>query len=302
VTLVAGQAQCVATLADGTHQVFAEYGGSVDYSASQNVVSQVVGAANPPRLANISTRGQVLTGENVMIAGFIIGGSTNKTVVVRARGPSLQPTGINNFLANPLLQIFSGQTQIAVNDDFGQASNLAALNASGFAPANAQESAILINLAPGPYTAIVSGVGGTTGVGIVEVFEVDAYTTPLINIATRGRVLTGNDVMIAGLIIQGSGPQQVVIRARGPSMIPTGVTDPLLNPHLQIFQGQTQIAVNDDWGGGANAAAIQAAGFAPADSRESAVMMTLQPGAYTAIVTGVGGTVGVAIVEVFTVP
>ena len=93
-----------------------------------------------------------------------------------------------------------------------------------------------------------------------------------------------------------------MIRARGPSLIPTGVADALLIPNLQIFQGQTQIAANDDWQGGPNAAAIQAAGFAPADTRESAVMMTLQPGAYTAIVTGVGGTVGVGIVEVFTVP
>jgi hypothetical protein len=123
-------------------------------------------------LANISTRGIVLTGNDVMIGGFIIQGSGPQTVVVRARGPSLAPLGLPNTLANPLLQLFSGQTQIAVNDDWGTAANAAQLAASGFAPANAQESAILVTLNPGAYTAIVTGAGSTTGVGIVEVFAV----------------------------------------------------------------------------------------------------------------------------------
>jgi hypothetical protein len=254
---------------------------------------------NPPRLANISTRGPVLTGADVMIGGFIIGGSTPKTVVVRARGPSLSAQGVPGVLANPLLQLFSGQTQIAVNDNWQEAANAAQLQASGFAPADAMESAILVTLSPGAYSAIMTGVGSTTGVGLIEVFELDHPEVPLLNIATRARVLTGDDVMIGGFIIQGDAPQTVVVRARGPSMRAQGVADPLANPVLQLFSGQTQLAVNDNWQDAANASQLQASGFAPADALESALLVTLNPGAYTAIVTGAGGTTGVGIVEVF---
>jgi hypothetical protein len=254
---------------------------------------------SPPRLANISTRMQVLTGDDVMIGGFVIGGTAPKTVVVRARGPSLVAQGIAGALANPFLQVFSGATQIAANDNFGSLPNLAQLNASGFAPANALESAVMLTLNPGPYTAIVTGVANTTGVAIVEVFEVDAVATPLINISTRGRVQTGDNVMIGGFIIQGTGPQTVVVRARGPSLAAQGVPGTLSNPTLQLFSGSTVIASNDDWGSASNAAQIQSSGFAPSDSRESAILITLNPGAYTAIVSGTGNTTGVAIIEVF---
>jgi hypothetical protein len=234
-----------------------------------------------------------------MIGGFVIGGTAPKTVVVRARGPSLVAQGIAGALANPFLQVFSGATQIAANDNFGSLPNLAQLNASGFAPANALESAVMLTLNPGPYTAIVTGVANTTGVAIVEVFEVDAVATPLINISTRGRVQTGDNVMIGGFIIQGTGPQTVVVRARGPSLAAQGVPGTLSNPTLQLFSGSTVIASNDDWGSASNAAQIQSSGFAPSDSRESAILITLNPGAYTAIVSGTGNTTGVAIIEVF---
>jgi hypothetical protein len=241
----------------------------------------------------------VLTGDNVMIGGFIIGGSERKTVVVRARGPSLTATGDQGVLANPQLQLFTGQTQIAANDNWQDAANQSTVQASGFAPSDPREAAIYITLDPGAYTAIVTGVGGTTGVAIVEVFEVDAPTAPLINIATRGQVLTGDKVMIGGFIIQGDGPQSVVVRARGPSLAATGVPGTLADPVLQLFTGQTQIGSNDDWRSAANAAELQASGFAPADDRESAILVTLNPGAYTAIVSGKNGTTGVGIVEVF---
>jgi hypothetical protein len=242
---------------------------------------------------------QVLTGADVLIGGFIIGGSQAKTVVVRARGPSLTAAGVPGALQNPLLQLFSGQTQIAFNDDWQQATNAAALQTSGFAPADARESAILTTLGPGAYTAIVSGVGGTTGVGIIEVFEVDLPEVPLINIATRGQVLTAADVMIGGFIIQGDAPQTVIVRARGPSLTAAGVPGALQDPVLQLFSGQTQIGVNDNWQTDTNAGQIQSRGFAPSDPRESAILVTLPPGAYTAIVTGKNGTTGVGIIEVF---
>jgi sugar lactone lactonase YvrE len=255
--------------------------------------------SDPPRLVNISTRGRVLTGADVMIGGFIIGGGAPKTVVIRANGPSLNIAGP---LANPMLQLFSGQTQIAANDNWQDAANAATIQSSGFAPLHPLDSAIYTTLNPGAYTAIVTGVGGGTGVGLVEVFEVDLPSVPLINISTRGQVQTGNNVMIAGFIIQGSGPQTVIVRARGPSMTAQGLPGALANPMLQLFNGQTQIAVNDNWQQAANAATVQSSGFAPSDPLESAILVTLNPGAYTAIVTGVGNTTGVGIVEVFTVP
>ena len=254
---------------------------------------------NPPRLANIATRMAVLTGDNVMIGGFIIGGTSPKTVVVRARGPSLAAAGVPNALANPVLNLYSGQTVIASNDDYAAAANASQLQASGFAPSDPRESAILTTLNPGAYTAIVSGAGGTTGVGIIEVFELDAITVPLINIATRGQVQTGDNVMIGGFIIQGNGPQTVVVRARGPSLTAAGVPGALANPVLQLYSGQTVIAANDDWQTAANAATLQASGFAPSEALESAILITLNPGAYTAIVSGAGGTTGVGIIEVF---
>jgi hypothetical protein len=261
-------------------------------------------SADPARLANISTRMQVRTGDDVMIGGFIIGGADPKTVVVRARGPSLAAQGVPGVLADPRLQLVrsSDGATLGTNDDWGGATNAAAIQASGFAPLDPREPAILATLAPGAYTAIVSGAGSTTGVGIAEVFEVDARTVPLLNISTRGRVMTGSDVMIGGFIIQGDGPQTVVLRARGPSLTAQGVPGALANPMLQLFEGAQQLAVNDDWQDGPGAAAILAAGFHPSDSRESAILATLEPGAYTVIVTGVGGTTGVGIVEVFRVP
>jgi hypothetical protein len=225
---------------------------------------------------------------------------------VRARGPSLVPFGITNALADPLLQLVrsSDQVGIATNDNWGSAANAAQITASGFAPSHNLESAILVNLPPGAYTAIVSGVGGGTGVGIVEVFELDNLDVPLANISTRGRVLTGNDVMIGGFVVQGSGPQRVVIRARGPSLVPFGITNALADPTLQLVRSADQVtlATNDDWRTASNASDISTSGFAPSDSKESAILLTLDPGAYTAVVSGVGGGTGVGIVEVFVLP
>ena len=259
-----------------------------------------------PRLGNLSTRTQVLTGDDVMIGGFVIGGTSSKTVVVRARGPSLAPYGITGALANPTLTLVrsSDQTVLATNDDWQSAPNATAIGASGFAPSDPLESAIMLTLPPGAYTAIESGIGGSTGVGIVEVFEVSSPSVPLVNLSTRAQVLTGNDVMIGGFVVQGSGPQKVVIRARGPSLAAAGIANPLHDPTLTLVRSSDQavIATNDNWGSSPDASAIALAGFAPSDGLESAILATLQPGAYTAIVSGVGGATGTAIVEVFTTP
>ncbi len=254
-------------------------------------------AATSGTLIGLATRLQVLTGENVLIGGFIVGGSAPKTVVVRARGPSL---GVPGALANPTLTLVPASGATITNDDWGTAANAAALAATGFQPSDPRESAIMVTLNPGAYTAIVSGVGGTTGVAIVEVYELDHPEVPLTGIATRGFVQSGDNVMIGGFIIQGSSPQTVVVRARGPSLASQGVANALSNPTLTLVpaSGGATI-VNDDWGTAANAAQLSASGFAPGDPRESAILVTLQPGAYTAIVSGAGGTSGVALVEVY---
>ncbi len=258
--------------------------------------------SNPPRLLNIATRGKVETVDNVMIAGFIIQGSSPKKVLIRARGPSLAtaPFNVPGTLSDPFLTLYSGATPIDSNDDFALHANAAQIPAD-WIPASAKEAAIVTTLNPGAYTAIVNGVGATSGVAIVEVFEIDQPGTPLINIATRGPVYTGDNVMIAGLIIQGDAPKTVLITARGPSMAgpPHNVPGTLSDPVLTLYSGQTPIASNDNWPDAVNASQIQTAIGAPSNTLESAILITLQPGAYTAIVSGADGGTGLAIVEVF---
>jgi hypothetical protein len=290
-----------ATPAPGS--VFSAWGGdcsgtgacNLTMTGARTVTATFSPATSIPRVFGISTRAGVLTGDNVLIAGLIIGGSSPKTVAVRARGPSL---GVAGALANPTLTLVPAAGGPALtNDDWQTDANAGLLQSSGFAPGNARESAIHVALNPGAYTAIVSGAGGTTGVAIVEVYEMDHPEIPMIGISARGLVQSGDNVMIAGFIIQGSGPQTVVVRARGPSL---GVAGALANPTLTLVPaagGPT--LTNDDWQTDANAPALQASGFAPGNARESAILVTLDPGAYTAIVSGVGGTTGVAIVEVY---
>ena len=254
-------------------------------------------------VVNLSTRGRVGIGNDVLIGGFVIGGSVPKTVVVVAQGPSLAPAGIANPLANPKLTLVrsSDGAILAVNDDWADAANAADVQAAGFAPPNARESAVMMTLPPGAYTAIVEGADGGSGVGIAAVFEVDHPEAPLVNIATRGEVLTGNDVMIGGFVIQGSSPQTVVITGIGPSLAKAGIANALPNPTLTLVRSSDQsiVATNDDWGSAPNAAQIVATGLAPADAQESAIMVTLAPGAYTAILSGAGGVTGVGLVAVY---
>jgi hypothetical protein len=159
--------------------------------------------------------------------------------------------GITNALSNPALTLVrsSDQVVLASNDNWQTAANAAQLSAAGFAPSNSLEAAILVDLPPGAYTAIVSGVGNGTGVAVIGVYEVDHPETPLINISTRGRVLTGNDVMIGGFIIDGSGPQRVAIVATGPSLAQYGIASPLADPTLALVRSSDQavLATNDDW-------------------------------------------------------
>jgi len=274
----------------------------------------------PTQLGNISTRAFVQTGDNVTIGGFIVQGTGPKRVIIRAIGPELgaPPYNIPNPLANPRLELHNAAgTLIGSNDDWQHtiiggvitSSQVADIQSSGHAPANPFESAIIADLPPGNYTAIVRGVNDTTGVALVEVYDLGNDASSILgNISTRSFVQTDDKVMIGGFIVQGMGAKRVIIRAIGPELTQFGVPNPLANPTLELHNGAgALIGSNDDWQhtiiGGvitrSQVADIQNSGHAPADPSESAIIANLQPGNYTAIVRGVNGTMGVALVEVY---
>jgi hypothetical protein len=268
---------------------------------------------NQASLINISTRSFAGAGSSTQIAGFIISGSSSRKVLVRAGGPYLTQFGVSNVLADPVLTLFDGQTQIAANDDWSEnATEIAAVSTAVGAvsfPQGSKDSGLVITLQPGhPYTAQVTGKNGATGNAIVEVYDADSPSdSHLINISTRSYVGTGASVQIGGFILHGGGPRRVIIRAGGPYLTQFGVKNVLPDPILTVFRGQTQIARNDDWGD--NTADITSASAAvniipySIGSKDSALVLTLDPDQpYTAQVSGANGGTGNALIEVFEVP
>jgi len=257
--------------------------------------------APSPKLLNISTRMQVLTDSNVLIGGFIISGSAPKKVIVRAIGPSLGDFGVQGALANPTLELHEPDGTVITNDDWKD-DQQPDIEATGLEPMNDLESAIVETLAPGPYTAIVQGKDGTTGIGLVEAYDLDQpVDSELANISTRGFIDTGDNVMIGGFIIgpEGLGDATVLVRGIGPSLADFGVPGALQDPTLELHDGSgNTLMTNDDWKDDQQSE-IEATGLAPSDDRESAILSTLAPGAYTAIVRGALDTTGVGLVEVY---
>jgi hypothetical protein len=251
--------------------------------------------ALPTTLGNISTRLRVETGDNVLIGGFIITGAGPKKVLMRAIGPSLPLSGV---LANPTLELHDDMgTLLVSNDNWKDAPNKQEIIDTTIAPTNDLESAILMTLDPGAYTAIVRGVNDATGIGLIEAYDLESTTdSQLANISTRGRVQTGDNVMIGGFIILGDEAQEVIVRAIGPSLPLAGK---LANPVLELHDkdGAT-IATNDDWRSDQETQIIDT-GLPPNDDLESAIFALLAPDAYTAIVRGVNGTTGIGLVEVY---
>jgi hypothetical protein len=258
----------------------------------------LIPALIPGRLGNISTRLQVGTGDNVLIAGFQIAGSTAKQLVLRAIGPTLAQFGLSNPMQDPTLDLHdSSGIRIAFNDDWRDASNAQSIP-QNLQPTNGFESALLVTLNPGGYTAILRGFNNSIGLALVEVYEIGAGSAQLTNISTRGFVQTGDNVMIAGVIVQ-SQDKQVVVRAIGPSLTNLGVPNALPDPTLAIFDvNGTRIAFNDDWRD-TQESDIAGTGLAPLNDLESAIAGTVAPGSYTAIVRGFNDTTGNALVEVF---
>jgi Trypsin-like peptidase domain len=289
------------------------------YSQFADFYSQIQPYIDPTgNLGNVSTRAFVQTGDNVMIGGFIVQGSAPKRVIVRAIGPDLSQYGVPNALADPTLELHDGTGALIASSDNWQttiiggiitADQVADIQNSGHGPGDPRESAIIANLSPGNYTAIVRGVNNTTGIALVEVYDLDASNASILgNISTRSFVQTGDNVMIGGFIVRGTAPERVIVRAIGPELSQYGVPNPLADPTLELHDGTgALIASNDDWqhtiiGGIITAdqvADIQNSGHAPGDPRESAIIANLLPGNYTAILRGVSNTTGAALVEVY---
>ncbi len=263
------------------------------------------------RLTNVSVRSTAGTGANVLIVGFTLGGG-GKNVLLRAVGPTLGTFGVPGTLDDPRLALFSASSvQTAQNDDWGgNASLTSAFDAVGAfrLPATSKDAVLLNTLAAGGYTAQVSGAAGTSGVVLLEAYDSDAGS-PLArytNLSARNQVGTGGNILIVGFNITGNGPKNLLIRAVGPSLAQFGVTGTLADPQLAIFNsGGTQTNQNDDWGSSAAlTATFDSVGAfrLPAASKDAALSVTLQPGSYTAQVSGAANTTGVALAEIYELP
>ncbi len=270
------------------------------------------------RIINIATRGQAGAAGNPLIVGFVLDG--NKSVLIRAAGPSLAATGLTDTLGNPQLTLTSpGSDFLQINDNWQQGGATSALfvrlGAFPFAP-NSLDAALALPLGARDYSAIVSSAnpapGGAQppGLTLVEVYDADSppggsTNARLLNLSTRGEVGLGENALVSGFVLTGTQPRRVLIRAIGPTLAGFGVPGVLPDPLLTLFRGATQLAANDDWeisrSAAANAAVARRVGGFPLapGSLDAALLMTLEPGSYTAIVTGVGGGTGIALVEIY---
>lgn len=292
----------------GTYQVSVTGpGGTAQSSAVTLTVGTVT--ASTAKLVNISTRSYVGTGSDVMIAGFIIGGTGPKTLLLRAAGPALTKFSVPGVLIDPTLELHDSAAIIATNDNWGddstkKAAILAAAQTVGaFAwDDGSKDAALLVTLNPGLYTAIVAGKNNGVGAALVEAYEVDTAndTSKLINLSTRSLVKTDANVQIAGFIVGGSGPKKLIIRAWGPALTKYGVGGVLANPVMELHTPTDLIATNDNWDV-ALRPDFQKVGIDNWDvgSNDAALVVTLNPGAYTAVVSGKNNTTGVALIEIF---
>ena len=311
VTTIAGLAGS-ATSADGTGSaarfnkpvgLFVDNAGYVYVADSGNCTIRVGEPAAVAQSQNISTRARIDKGDKALIAGFIVTGSVSKKVAIRALGPSLANSNVPGFLPDPMLELYdSTGGQLAVNDNWMDAASAAEVQAADLTPASQLESAFVVTLPPNrSYTAVVRGNGADAGVALVEVYDLNpAADSLLANLSTRAAVVTGDNVMIGGFILGGgSGSNKVVVRALGISLAQYGILNPLPDPTLELHNGNgALIASNDDWKN-PDQAAIESTGLAPSHPFESAILKTLSPGNYTAIVAGKNADAGIALVEIY---
>ncbi len=262
--------------------------------------------AAPGRMVQLSTRLQVGTASNALIGGLIMRGTSPKRLMIRAIGPS---TNLAGALANPVLELYnSSNALVATNDNWGDAPNKQDMIDTGIPPISPNESAILTTLPSNPnnaaYTAIVKGFNNSSGLGLVEVYDLDSGPgSTLLNISTRGRVSADPNALIGGFFVRGTDSKNILVRAIGPSLS-SNLANTLADPILELRNGNGALVdANNDWGiNNAKSTQIQQSGLAPTNAKESAVLDTLPPGSYTAIVRGVNGAAGIGLVEVYQLP
>jgi hypothetical protein len=293
---------------------------SAGSTSSSAAALSIVSTTTPGRLIDLSCRALVGAGANVLIAGFVVGGSGttgSEALLVRASGPALAPLGVAGILPDPELELVSSNSNslVAANTGWGGntlvSSTAAAVGAFPWAEPSSQDSALAEMLPAGAYTAIVAGASGDSGVALAEIYDATpvgdySLATPrLTNISARAQVGQGANVQIAGFVIGGATSETVLIRASGPALTPFGVAGVLPDPQLQLNSSNGVIASNAGWGGSAQIAAASAAvgafSWGISSTPDSAILITLPPGAYTAEVSGVTGDSGVALVEVYEV-
>jgi hypothetical protein len=253
---------------------------------------------------NLSSRIRVETGDKLMIGGFIITGNTPKKVLLRGMGPVLANFGITDYLRDPFLELRSASGVLLQFNDNWKDSQQAEIQSIGLAPNDDREAVIVTTLNPGNYTALLTGKGGTTGVGLVEVYDVNTGTdSQLGEISTRGFVQGGNSVLIAGFILGGgnTGNDRIVIRGLGPSLSQFGVNPVLADPTLELHDNNgATLLTNDDWATDpVSAANLIANNLAPSDPKEAAILTSLPPGTFSVILAGKNGGTGIGIVEVY---
>ena len=273
---------------------FASITSNAQVTVGSTGVTMKVSGPNPPapKALNIATRMKVETGDNALIAGFIITGSQSKKVIIRGIGPSLPFGGV---LADPTLSLDGG----AVVNNNWRTDQEQEIIATTIPPSHNLEAAIVATLAPGPHTAVLRGNGGATGIGIVEVYDLDSGApVQLANISSRGFVQTGDDVMIGGFIIGGTHPAKVLVRAIGPSLTAFGIQGALADPTLELYDPNGGVISNDNWRS-TQEAEVTATTIPPTNDLEPAIVAALPPGNYTAVVRGKNNTTGIAVVEAY---
>ncbi|MEO6001667.1 MAG: matrixin family metalloprotease [Opitutus sp.] len=307
---------------------WADYRGYVQLNLNQTPTGVPPPPPPPPtgttgrRVINISARGACGTGDRVMIGGFVVSGSAGKRVLVRAVGPTLTTQGIGQaeVLLDPVIEVHQGTPVIASNDNWVENSNAAEITAtatqvgaSAFAASDTKSSALLLTLQPGVYSFVATGKGASSGIVLLEVYDADsgASSSSFSNIATRAYSTTGNGVTIGGFVISGSTGKQVLLRAIGPTLTKQGIaqSDVLADPVIELHDashGNVTIATNDNWGTNTNAALITTTGarlgatpLDASDTKSAALLMTLQPGAYSFVASGLANSSGIVLVEVY---
>ncbi len=252
------------------------------------------------QFANLSTRGNVLTGDNVLIGGLIVVGTQAKNVILRALGPSLSSKGISNPLADPVLELHDSTGGLIASNNNWKDTQQFAIESTGIPPTDDLESALVTSLQPGLYTIVVRGNNDVTGTALVEAYDLSPKAdTTLSNLSTRGFVDAANP-LIGGFIAGfGTGTNETVARAIGPNLIQRGLASPLNDPMLEVRDVDGNlVGSNDDYVPGSDSI-IGIDGLEPADPREAAIRLSLAPGAYTVLVLAKTGDSGTALVELY---